>query len=65
MRYQGRTQPWSEEAFAKTVPLTPNAYREANQGELNEMRAAAGLTHRPVHEPAADVRSLQSMAGIR
>jgi hypothetical protein len=65
MRYQGRTQPWSEEAFAKTVPCTPNAYRQANQGELNEMRAAAGIAHRAVHQPSADVRSLQSMAGIR
>jgi hypothetical protein len=65
MRYQDRTQPWSEEAFAKAVPLTPNAYREANQGELNEMRAAAGIAHRAVHQPGADVRSLQSMAGIR
>lgn len=65
MRYQGRTQPWSEQAFAEAVPLTPNAYRQANQGELNEMRAAAGLSHRAVHVPSADVRSLQSMAGIR
>jgi hypothetical protein len=57
--------PEERKAFAEAVPLTPNAYREANQGELNEMRAAAGIAHRAVHEPGADVRSLQSMAGIR
>lgn len=65
MHYNGRETPWSEETFAKLVPLTPDAYRASHQGDLNEMRAAAGLPTRAVYTPKSDVLVLQSMAGIR
>ena len=65
MRYQGQNHEWSEEAFAKLVPLSPDQYRAENETELNDMRAAAGLEHKNVHKPGEDVKALQSMAGIR
>ena len=65
MHYEGQSQPWSEEAFAELVPLTPDAYRRTNQGDLNEMRVAAGIAPHRIHEPRDDVRALQSMAGLR
>ena len=30
MKYDGKTQPWSEESMSKTVPLTPADYRAAH-----------------------------------
>lgn len=66
MRYKGKNTEWSEETFARLVPLTPDAYRAENETELNDMRAAAGLEHKKVHEKLPDdVKALQSMAGIR
>lgn len=65
MKYDGRTQPWSEEAMAKTVPLTPADYRAAHGDDLNEVRTAAGIAPKKVHEPTAESLSLQSLAGIR
>ena len=65
MHYNGQEVPWSEKEFARLVPLTPDAYRAQNQDDLNEMRTAAGIAPRAIYEPKADVRLLQSMAGIR
>jgi len=65
MSYKGNESDWSEEAFAEQVPLTPDAYRERYEGDLNEMRMAAGLPTKAVYELKDDVRSLQSMAGLR
>jgi len=65
MRYDGKTQPWSVEAMAKTVPLTPADYRSAHGDDLNEVRTAAGIAPKKVHEPTAESLSLQSLAGIR
>jgi len=65
MSYKGNETDWSEEAFAEQVPLTPNAYRKRYEGDLNEMRVAAGIAPRRIHEPSDDVRALQSMAGLR
>lgn len=62
--YNDQEQPWSEEAFEKTVPLTPDAYRNENQEDLNEMRVAAGLKTKPVHDIKSDVRAMQAAAGI-
>ena len=64
MRYNGRTQPWSEEAFAKTVPLTPDAYRATHQEDLNEWRTAAGLPVKKIRDVKSDLQLLQSQAGI-
>jgi hypothetical protein len=65
MKYDGKIQPWSEEAFADTVPLTPDAYRATHEGDLNDVRSAAGIAPKKIHEPTAESRSLQSLAGIR
>jgi hypothetical protein len=64
LHYNGKKTPWSEEAFAELVPLTPNAYRAANQGDLNEMRVAAGLAVKKIHTPTADIKAIQAAAGI-
>jgi len=65
MHYDGNEMPWSQEVFAKTVPLTPNAYRKSTDSDLNEMRVAAGLTPKKIHEISKEVQTLQSAAGIR
>jgi hypothetical protein len=64
MHYEGTSQPWSEQAFETAVPMTPDAYRQTNQGDLNEMRVAAGLPVKLIHRPSAAVRAMQAMAGI-
>jgi len=64
MNYEGKCQPWSEQAFEQAVPLTPDAYRQTNQGDLNEMRVAAGLPVKAIHRPSAAVRAMQAAAGI-
>ena len=64
MRYNGQTQPWSEEAFAKTVPLTPDEYRRTHESDLNEWRTAAGLPVKQIHETKPDMRALQAAAGL-
>lgn len=65
MKYDGKILPWSEKAFAETVPLTPDAYRATHEGDLNDVRSAAGIAPKKIHEPTAESRSLQSLAGIR
>jgi hypothetical protein len=65
LHYNGKDVDWSEDTFASMVPLTPDAYRRENEGDLNEMRVAAGLTPKRIHEPREDVRVLQSIAGLR
>ena len=65
LSYKNKDVDWSEDAFAELVPLTPDDYRSRYEGDLNEMRTAAGLAPRRIHEPKSDVRSLQAMAGIR
>ena len=66
MRYNGKNHDWSEETFSELVPLTPDAYRAENETELNDVRAAAGLEPKRIHDKLSDdAKSLQSMAGIR
>jgi len=65
MVYQKQKHEWNPETFAKLVPLTPNEYRERTEGDLNEMRVAAGLNTKPVYkvlDPA--LKSIQAAAGI-
>jgi len=64
VRYQGKTMPWNEDEFAKTVPLTPDAYRAANESDLNEWRERAGLPVKRIHEIKPDIKDLQDAAGI-
>lgn len=62
--YEDQEHLWSEEAFEKVVPLTPDAYNNEHQEDINEMRIAAGLATKPIHKIKSDVRALQSAAGI-
>lgn len=62
--YEDQQYPWSEEQFESVVPLTPDAYKDRHEEDLNEMRIAAGLNTKPVHDIKSDVRALQSAAGI-
>jgi len=65
MHYRGKSIPFSRDAFDATVPLSPKAYRERYEGDLNEMRTAAGL---PVivsyDKKDRALQAIQSAAGI-
>ena len=65
MHYKGKDIPFSRDAFDQTVPLSPKAYRDRYEGDLNEMRIAAGMpvvTTYDSKDPA--LQSIQSAAGI-
>jgi len=64
MHYNSRTEPWNEETFAKTVPLTPDAYRKSTDSDLNDLRDAAGIPPKKIHKTKSDMRDLQAAAGI-
>jgi hypothetical protein len=65
MHYKGKDIPFSRDAFDSTVPLTPRAYRERYEKDLNEMRAVAGLpTKRIYDQQDKDLQAIQSAAGI-
>lgn len=65
MTYQGQEYPWSVETYNKLVPDSPKKYREENEGKLNEMRIAAGVQPKTIHEKKApDIKTIQSAAGI-
>ena len=65
MHYKGKDVPFSRDTFDSMVPLSPRAYRDRYERDLNEVRSAAGL---PVvasydrRDPA--LQSIQSAAGI-
>ncbi len=65
MRYEGKDYEWDEDTFAKIVPCTPNEYRRTHNEELNDVRSAAGIEPKKIHEPTTESRMLQSLAGIR
>ena len=65
MKYDGKMHEWSEELFAKLVPLTPDAYRAEHEQELNQVRSAAGLETKKIHKPTPETKALQAAAGIR
>ena len=65
VHYRGEEFPFSREAFDAKIPLTPRAYREKFESELNEMRGAAGLpTKRIYNQDDKLLQSIQSAAGI-
>jgi hypothetical protein len=64
MRYKNKNIDWSEDAFISQVPLSPEQYKQENEGDLNEMRTAAGLEPKKIHKPKADTKALQAAAGI-
>ena len=65
MVYKKQKHEWSPETFAELVPLTPNEYRERTEGDLNEMRIAAGLDVKPIYTKVSkDLQAMQAAAGI-
>jgi hypothetical protein len=65
MHYKGKEVPFSRDEFDRVVPLTPRAYRERYEKDLNEMRAQAGLpTKRVYDETDKTLQAIQSAAGI-
>jgi hypothetical protein len=65
MHYRGESLPFSRDTFDNTVPLTPRAYRERYEKDLNEMRTAAGLpTITTYDKKDRALQSIQSAAGI-
>lgn len=65
MVYKKQKHKWDPETFAELVPLTPNDYRERTEGDLNEMRIAAGLDVKPIYTTVSkDLQAMQAAAGI-
>ena len=64
MKYNEKHVPFSQEEFERIVPLSPKKYRETHDGELNEMRVAAGIPTKPVYERDNAIISLQAAAGL-
>lgn len=64
MHYENKVEPWSEESFARIVPLTPDAYRQSRESDLNDIRDAAGIPPKKIHKTKADMKDLQAAAGI-
>jgi hypothetical protein len=65
MHYKGKDVPFSRETFESLVPLTPRAYRERMEQDLNEMRSAAGLEVRSNYDSKdKSLQAIQSAAGI-
>lgn len=65
MHYKGKEIPFTQESFESTVPLSPRAYRERYEKDLNEMRSAAGMpTKRIYDEKDPALQAIQSAAGI-
>ena len=65
MHYRGKETPFSRDAFDQLVPLSPKAYRELHDQDLNEVRIAAGLpvvTNYNKKDPA--IQAIQSAAGL-
>jgi len=65
MHYRGREIPFSRDAFDSTVPLTPRAYRERYEKDLNEVRVAAGIPVVANYDKRdRALQAIQSAAGI-
>jgi hypothetical protein len=65
MHYKGKDIPFSRDAFDSTVPLSPKAYRDRYEKDLNEMRIAAGMpTVATYDKKDRALQAIQSAAGI-
>jgi hypothetical protein len=65
MHYRGKDVPFSRDTFDSTVPLSPKAYRDRYESDLNEMRIAAGMpvvTTYDRKDPA--LQAIQTAAGL-
>lgn len=63
MVYHDKEMPFSQTEFEKIIPLSPKEYRKQQDGELNEVRSAAGLDTVQIYERDRDILQLQSAAG--
>jgi len=64
MVYDGENIPFTQEDFERIVPLSPKQYRDTHDKDLNEMRTASGLPVKTFYEKDADIKAIQSAAGI-
>jgi len=65
MHYRGKEVPFTRDTFDNMVPLSPKAYREKYDSELNEMRIAAGMQPVSIYDKKDPVlQAIQSAAGI-
>lgn len=65
MHYKDKEIPFTRDAFDSTVPLSPRAYRERYEKDLNEVRVAAGLPVISTYDKHdKDLQNIQSNAGI-
>lgn len=65
MHYKGKEVPFTRDTFDRLVPLSPKAYRDSHEGELNEMRVAAGMPVVSTYDKRdRALQTIQSAAGI-
>ena len=65
MHYRDQEIPFTRDSFDATVPLTPRAYRERYQKDLNEVRVAAGIPVVTTYDRQdRALQTIQSAAGI-
>lgn len=65
MHYKGKEVPFSRDTFDSMVPLSPKAYREKYEKDLNEVRTAAGIPIVTTYDKRdRALQSIQSAAGI-
>jgi hypothetical protein len=65
MHYKGDHVPFSRDEFDRLVPLSPRAYRERYEQDLNEMRIAAGMPVVATYDRQdRSLQAIQSAAGI-
>ena len=65
MHYRDKEIPFSRDTFDATVPLTPRAYRDRYEKDLNEVRTAAGIPVVTVYDKRdRALQTMQSAAGI-
>jgi hypothetical protein len=65
MHYRGKSIPFSRDAFDATVPLSPRAYREQYESDLNEMRIAAGMPVVTTYDRKdPELQAIQTAAGL-
>jgi hypothetical protein len=65
MHYKGKETPFSRDEFDRLVPLSPRAYRERLERDLNEVRIAAGIPVVANYDKRdRALQAIQSAAGI-
>jgi len=65
MHYKGKEVPFTRDTFDRLVPLSPKAYRERYEKDLNEVRTAAGLPVVVSYDKRdRALQTIQSAAGI-